>query len=54
MRRIASLLFAALLLGVGPTRADVPEVCFARQFSMGYLRFNVMNHMKLRQNTLRL
>ncbi|MEI7712790.1 MAG: ABC transporter substrate-binding protein [Rhodospirillales bacterium] len=49
MRRIASLLLIALLLAAGICRADVPEVRFAQQFSMGYLQFNVMNHMNLLQ-----
>jgi NitT/TauT family transport system substrate-binding protein len=30
-------------------RAEVPEVRFARQFSMGYLQFNVIEHEKLIQ-----
>ena len=49
MRRIASLLLTALLLAAGTCRADVPEVRFAQQFSMGYLQFNVMNHLNLLQ-----
>ena len=31
----------------GTSRAAVPEIRFARQFSMGYLQFNVMEHQKL-------
>lgn len=42
MRR---LLFIALcVLWGGSARAEVPEVRFAQQFSMGYLQFNVMKH----------
>src|SRR6476620_3461369 len=48
--RIARLLaagFVATLLA-GPTaKAQAPEIRFARQFSMGYLQFNVMEHHQL-------
>ena len=47
MRPIASLLLAVFLLAAASARADVPEVRFAQQFSMGYLQFNVMNHLNL-------
>ena len=49
MRPIAILLLALGLLASSPTRADVPEVRFAQQFSMGYLQFNVMKHQDLLQ-----
>lgn len=45
MRPTVLRLLAALLLAASPSRADVPEVRFAQQFSMGYLQFNVMNHL---------
>ncbi len=53
MRR-RTVLGAALPLGLGilPRRgacAAVPEIRFARQFSMGYLQFNVMEHQQLIQ-----
>ena len=38
---------AAALLAAGPARAAVPEIRFARQFSMGYLQFNVMERQRL-------
>jgi NitT/TauT family transport system substrate-binding protein len=41
-------LVAGLLLAF-PARAEVPEVRIARQFSMGYLQFNVMDHERLIQ-----
>jgi NitT/TauT family transport system substrate-binding protein len=37
----------ALLLGAASARAEVNEVRFAQQFSMGYLQFNMMAHRKL-------
>jgi len=40
---VVSLLAAMTLLAVaGPAVAEVPEIRFARQYSMGYLQFNVM------------
>lgn len=49
MKRFA-LLAAALLFGAqAMARAEVPEVRIARQFSMGYLQFNVIEHEKLIQ-----
>ncbi|MDR3538961.1 MAG: ABC transporter substrate-binding protein [Acetobacteraceae bacterium] len=46
----AALLGATLLPGWQPqARAEVPEVRIARQFSMGYLQFNVIEHEKLIQ-----
>ena len=37
----------ALLLTAGAAKAEVNEVRFAQQFSMGYLQFNMMAHRKL-------
>ena len=45
--RCALLVLAALLPAFA--QAEVPEVRFARQFSMGYLQFNVIEHEKLIQ-----
>ncbi len=42
-----SLLAAPFLLAATSARAAVPEIRFARQFSMGYLQFNVMEHHRL-------
>ncbi len=42
------LLLATLTLGA-TARAEVPEVRIARQFSMGYLQLNVLEHEKLIQ-----
>jgi NitT/TauT family transport system substrate-binding protein len=36
-----------LLAGMRPVSAETAHVRFARQFSMGYLQFNVMEHAKL-------
>src|SRR4051812_17562844 len=49
MRRlVATLLLAFLAVApVAAPRAEVPEVRFAQQFSMGYLQFNVMKHQGL-------
>ena len=38
-----------MVLGLGPAHAQVPEIRLARQYSMGYLQFNVMDHEKLIQ-----
>ena len=38
------LLGFASLLPMATAHAEVPEVRFARQFSMGYLQFNVIEH----------
>jgi NitT/TauT family transport system substrate-binding protein len=44
------ILLAALLAALTvPVRAEIPEIRIARQFSMGYLQFNVMEHEKLVQ-----
>ncbi|HTS39872.1 MAG TPA: ABC transporter substrate-binding protein [Xanthobacteraceae bacterium] len=46
--RNAKILLAALLaLAAAPADAQVPEIRLARQFSMGYLQFNVMEHQQL-------
>jgi NitT/TauT family transport system substrate-binding protein len=47
LRRL--LLGAAMLLPAALSHAEVPEVRFARQFSMGYLQFNVIEHEHLIQ-----
>ena len=49
MRRIiAALSFGvAALATAGPALAQVPEIRFARQFSMGYLQFNMMERHRL-------
>ena len=50
MRTIAAFAAAVLLmLASGHARAQVPEIRLARQYSMGYLQFNVMDHEKLIQ-----
>ena len=43
------LLGLTALLPTSLAQAEVPEVRFARQFSMGYLQFNVIEHEKLIQ-----
>ena len=45
----AALAGLAALAGFAtlPAKAETPEIRFARQFSMGYLQFNVMEHEKL-------
>jgi NitT/TauT family transport system substrate-binding protein len=47
MKRLLAV--AALLLLPVVSRAEVPEVRIARQYSMGYLQFNVLEHEKLIQ-----
>jgi NitT/TauT family transport system substrate-binding protein len=42
--RTAALLAALMIM---PAAAQVPEIRLARQFSMGYLQFNVMEHEQL-------
>jgi NitT/TauT family transport system substrate-binding protein len=50
MTLLRSFLFGvAALLPVSICQAEVPEVRFARQFSMGYLQFNVIEHEQLIQ-----
>ena len=46
MRWIALLI---LTLTIGKAQAQVPEIRFAQQFSMGYLQFDVMRHRDLLQ-----
>lgn len=46
LRLLAAVLAA---FATGAARAEVPEVRIARQFSMGYLQFNVIDHEKLIQ-----
>ena len=38
---------SAMLGLLAPAAAEVPEIRLARQFSMGYLQLNVMEHEKL-------
>lgn len=45
----AGIALGALLTLTAPGRAEVPEVRIARQFSMGYLQFNVIEHEHLIQ-----
>src|SRR5215475_11294013 len=40
-------LFAAAALAAGLAPASAQEIRLARQFSMGYLQFNVMEHQQL-------
>ena len=50
MKRLLLALCAALLATLPaprPARAEVSEIRFAQQFSMGYLQFNMMAHRKL-------
>ena len=46
MKKILGAALAAVLWAA-PARAEVGEIRFAQQFSMGYLQFNVMAHEKL-------
>jgi NitT/TauT family transport system substrate-binding protein len=46
MIRLTVAFAAALVLAV-PARAEVAELRVAKQFSMGYLQLNVMDHEKL-------
>jgi ABC-type nitrate/sulfonate/bicarbonate transport system substrate-binding protein len=50
MGRVAAavaIALGALLVAAGGAVADVPEIRFARQFSMGYLQFNLMEKYQL-------
>src|SRR3954462_3899066 len=47
MKRFTAILLAALLAPLFAGAAAAQEVRIARQFSMGYLQFNVMEHEKL-------
>jgi NitT/TauT family transport system substrate-binding protein len=51
MRSIGSLLLALVCMAGShtPTYAQVPEIRFAQQFSMGYPQFDVMRHRDLLQ-----
>lgn len=49
MKRLLALVLLAAIPAYAPARAEVPEVRIARQFSMGYLQLNVMDHEKLIQ-----
>jgi NitT/TauT family transport system substrate-binding protein len=44
---VAMLAGVALMLSAATASAQVPEIRFARQFSMGYLQFNVMEKHRL-------
>lgn len=46
-RSACALTAAAMLMPVAAARAQAPEIRFARQFSMGYLQFNVMEKHEL-------
>src|SRR6185436_14042107 len=46
MKRLG-LALAAALLAAAPLSASAQEIRIARQFSMGYLQFNVMEHERL-------
>ncbi len=41
------IMILAAMLAVAPARAEVSEIRFAQQFSMGYLQFDVMKHQDL-------
>src|SRR5258705_8156604 len=48
LRLLLSMPFlCAALLAAAPAVAEAPEIRFARQFSMGYLQFNVMEKNQL-------
>src|SRR6266536_4565998 len=47
MKRPIAILLAAALAPLSATAASAQEIRIARQFSMGYLQFNVMEHEKL-------
>src|SRR5437762_13791054 len=47
MKRSIAMLLAAALVPLFAAAASAQEVRIARQFSMGYLQFNVMEHEKL-------
>lgn len=49
MKRLLLLLAALTATATAAARAEVPEVRIARQFSMGYLQLNVLDHEKLIQ-----
>jgi NitT/TauT family transport system substrate-binding protein len=47
IERLLAVAFVAIALSSMTARAQAPEIRFARQFSMGYLQFNVMEHHQL-------
>jgi ABC-type nitrate/sulfonate/bicarbonate transport system substrate-binding protein len=50
MQRIKPVVAAAVLAvaaAIGPACAEAPEIRLAKQFSMGYLQFNVLEHQQL-------
>src|SRR5262245_13544288 len=47
MTRTGFAVVAALAAATTTAAAQVPEIRLARQFSMGYLQFNVMEHQQL-------
>src|SRR2546423_15082922 len=47
MKRLVAIVLAAALAPLFAGAAAAQEVRIARQFSMGYLQFNVMEHEKL-------
>src|ERR1043166_1970374 len=47
MKRSIAVVFALVVGAVSARPADAQEIRIARQFSMGYLQFNVMEHEKL-------
>ena len=49
MRFLGSVMFAVMMAVASRGQAQVPEVRFAQQFSMGYLQFDVMRHQDLLQ-----
>src|SRR5207302_5857605 len=44
---LSAVAMLASAIPIAPAAAQVPEIRLARQFSMGYLQFNVMEHEKL-------
>src|SRR6476646_5420540 len=47
LARLLAVGLVAILLAGATAEAQAPEIRFARQFSMGYLQFNVMEHHQL-------
>src|SRR5947207_2866533 len=47
MKRLIAILLAAALAPLFTAAASTQEIRIARQFSIGYLQFNVMEHDKL-------
>lgn len=44
---LAAGLLAALATAAAPARAEVQEIRLAKQFSLGYVQFNILDHRKL-------